>query len=614
MATPTKILGPPPTGGGGLVGINLTTAAHLVEALVRAARELEGRAAEARAASGLSDVNISPAVRLEVVARWAAAEARALREVIARLERLDVTGVTRWTGGRAVAFADPRVAVGRAERVLAALDAGRLTGARRLLEAYGDDPVVATVVIQGLGATGLARLLHRSAVTWARGGADAGDQRAVVRLLSDGLARAGRHGTAAVTIADLVSTTDDLGIPLGAVSLLFVGGARFPDRFVREAVVGVVAPLNALTRSQPGSDAWMIPARGAPLDARVLVLRAAARSPRAALEAVGAADLDELLPGAAAYLDGGVALAAVLRSATAPRDSRGTLLEGPLTSLDRVVPGRAGDNARRVIEWIGEHRDVPLAVHLALPDLARPWIGSFRARGLDDVVRHLDLQEALGRSYLTYAAARAGAGEAVRDAAWTWAATEARHGAGPGFDGSGFAAIGGVLGLVTASALDADAARAEAADLRQARGSSLWQRATTLALEQLPAAARRAVDPIARRALRRAGEGDRLLTHWRDERDDAVVHEYLALEFLVASTLWARRADNRYLRRVPAALLVDPARPERGLRAPVTLDEREAATWRAWRTRLAARGPAPLQAAGEQFLLDSRRRPTGPGG
>lgn len=591
----------------GLVGINLTTAAHLVDALRRAADELVARAAETRTAATAADLSPGPPVHLEEIAAWARAEARTLSEVIERVRRADAPGVTCWTGGGHHAFAEPRVAFGRAERIVAALAGGRLGAARFLLERYGDDPVVATVVIDELGATGLVRLLHQATVNWAGRDPIAGDRRAVVHLVGEALARAGRHGTSTVPMGALVERAGALEAPLASLGLLFVGGARHPTEVVREAVVRVVAPLNVRTREQPGGMPWLIPARGAPLDARVLVLRAAARDPQAAREAIGAVDLDDLLPAAHAYLDGGAALAAVLRAATAPRDHHGELLDRPVTTVDRVVVGGAADNTRRVVEWIGAHRDVPPVVHLALGDLARPWIGSFRTAGLEDLARPVVLDEELARSFLAYAGAREATGETLRDAAWSWAAAEIRHASGTAFDGRGFAAVGSVLGIVTAAGLDADAARAEAADARAARGASLWQRATTLVLEQLPAPVRRAVDPLARRALRRAGAGGHLLTHWRDERDAAVVHEYLALEYLTASALWARRADNGYLRRVPVDLLVDPRRPDRGLRAPVTLDEEGVLTWRAWRSRLAARGPAPLQAAGEQFLLDTRR-------
>jgi len=54
-------------------------------------------------------------------------------------------------------------------------------------------------------------------------------------------------------------------------------------------------------------------------------------------------------------------------------------------------------------------------------------------------------------------------------------------------------------------------------------------------------------------------------------------------------------------------VLVDPRRPELGLRSPLDLDEDGVAAWTAWRSRLAAGHTAPLQAAGDRFLADTRR-------
>lgn len=607
MATTKNFLDPTPKPSGTLVGINLTTAGHLADALARVARELDGHARDAASAAAVAGLVPVAAGRLRAVAGWADGEAVALRALIERLRRLDGGGVTRWTGGADVAFAAPLAAHRLAQRVVDAVLARRLTEARGLLAEAGDDPVVATVLVEGLGAEGIVALLRPAREQWAGATPSAAAQRRVVAQVGAALARAGRHGTSALEMDDLVDEAERTGAPLAALALLFVGGDRFPATFTREAVRTVVAPLNRLVRTQPGLgvDPWLIPAAGAPLDARVLVLRAAARDHRAAVEAVGAVDLDDLLAGSVAYLDGGVALAGALLAATTPRDHRGAAWHGPLVTGSPVSPGREGDNARRVIEWIGAHRDVPFGVHLELGRLARPWIGSFRTAGLDRVVqRHLDLDEDLARSYLTYASARDDVGEQLREEAWRWAAAEIHRLSGPAFTGGGFDAVGSVLGIVTVTGLDAEAARAAGQDTRVRRQSALWQWAGRLVLGRLPVPVRPVVAPVLTRAL---PDGGQELEHWRDLRDLAVVHEYLALDYLAAGTLWARRADNGYLVAVPPReILVDPDRPRLGLRPPHQLDEAGVRAWTEWRATLADGGPAPLQAAGDQFLADSR--------
>jgi hypothetical protein len=170
-----------------------------------------------------------------------------------------------------------------------------------------------------------------------------------------------------------------------------------------------------------------------------------------------------------------------------------------------------------------------------------------------------------------------------------------------------------VVGIVTVSDLDARAERAEDADRRTERRNALWRLTSRLVVRRLAPPIGRIVDPITMHALDRAlPDADRAVEHWRDLRDVAVVHEYLALDHLVAATLWARRAENGYLRRPPSELLVDRRRPELGLRNPLTLDEAGAVAWTRWRSAQAVGGPAPLQAAGDQFLLDTRA--TAPGG
>ncbi|MET0160805.1 MAG: hypothetical protein ABW279_15085 [Acidimicrobiales bacterium] len=608
MATPQRAPGPVPKAGPGLVGINLTTAGHLADALDRVAVEVDGQAQEARSA-GLEGGQIPiAAARLVLVARWAAHEAAVIRRIIDRLRAVDVTGVARWSGGRSPAFADPVAGYAWGIELVDALLAGRMAEARRLLAGHGRDPVVATVVVAGLGAAGTVDLLRPAVAGWARPGTDADDQRAVVLGVAGLLAGAVRSGTTDLTVGDLADAARRGSVPLRALALLFAGGTRFPSSFVRDAVRTVVAPLNAALRAEPGLGVgpWMIPAADAPLDARVVVLAAAARDHEAAVEAVGAVDLDDLLAGSLGYLDGGVALAGVLLAATTPLTFRGTPMFDPLLTTSPVHPGREGDNARRIIEWIGAHPEVPLAVHAELGHLARPWIGAFRTVGLDRVLRPpVVLDEGPARAYLAYAQARDHVDEHLQDAAWSWAAGELDHLAATGATGPGFDAVGSVLGIVTVTRLDADATRGAAVDRRIGRQDMLWRQVARLGVERLPPPVSGVADPIVSRALDRfLASTDQELTHWRDLRDLAVAHEYLALDHLVANVLWAE--DPELIPPPPPVLLVDPGRPRLGLRPPVDLDEAGVAAWTRWRSALAGHGRPARQVAGDQFLAETR--------
>ncbi len=608
MATTKNVLEIAPKPDHALVGINLTTAAHLASALERVAVELDRATATARAglAEGLAPTT---AVRIGLAAVWATGEAATLRSVIARLERIEVTGVARWSGGRAPAFADPVEAHRLAGLVLTALAGGRLAEARALLAAHGRDAVLATVLVAGLGAAGVVDLLRPAVEQWAGTGGEAAVLREVVAGVAGALALAARHGTSVVGMADLAAAAERAEVPRAALALLFVGGARFPTTFLREAVTEVVAPLNALVRSNPGLgvDPWLVPARGEAIDARVVVLRAAARDHRAAVEAVGAVDLDDLLPRSLAYLDGGMAVAELLLAGTTPRDDHGGPVTDPLVTASGIHPGREGDNARRVIEWIGARREAPLAVQASLGRLARPWIGAFRSAGLDAVVAQpVVVDEALGRAYLTYGQALEPVADELQDAAWTWAAAEIEPLAGPQVGGAGFDAVGSVLGIVTVSGLDAEAAQAEARDRRVLREAALWRRVTGLATDRLPAPVRPIAGPLAGAALDRVLEdADHELRHWSELRDLRVAHEYVALDYLVASVLWARHGENG-LAAPPPDLLANRSRPAAGLRHPLRLDATGVAVWTRWRSAQADRGPAPRQLAGDQFLAETR--------
>ncbi len=130
---------------------------------------------------------------------------------------------------------------------------------------------------------------------------------------------------------------------------------------------------------------------------------------------------------------------------------------------------------------------------------------------------------------------------------------------------------------------------------------------TGLALERLPSPIR----PVAGAVVPGPGwtvsstQPDHELRHWRELRDLGVAHEYLALDYLVASALWARRDENGLLA-PPPGLLAEPSRPAAGLRHPLALDATGAAAWTRWRSAQADGGPAPRQLAGDQFLAETR--------
>lgn len=555
--------------GTGLVGLDLGAGDALAGALGAAGAGLVPLAAEAAALLARHGGPGEPAAVLFDVGTWASTEAGLLRRLVARLRALDGRLPTRWGDD------DPLLAAAAAAEAVDALRHGDLTTAMALLSRHDGDAVFSLALVGGLGTGGLAGLLPSRDPDEA--------QLAVTERLAGALAQAARHG-AEVDLAGLVDASSP-----GAVARLFAGDARFPPAVVVDAVRLVVAPLNRAFLQEPGAgvDAWYLEGE----DARVLVLRHAARSRVTATLALGTVDPGDLLPGGCSYLDGGRALAEVLELGTAPPSA---------------------GNARRVIEWVGAHRDVPLAVHLALGRIARPWIGGFRSAGLTSgLPTPVRLDEALARAYVTYASARAGVAAEIQDAAWAWAGTTLHELAGRRRPGAGFDAVGSVLGVVTVAGLDAEAEAAAAADRRTARLAGLWRQVTGQVLGRLPWLARRAVDPVVRRGMARLFPTDRALVHWRDERDAAVLHEHLALDYLAASLLWQRRADNHYFagpdRRPPAAVLVDPRRPELGLRSPLDLDEDGVAAWTAWRSRLAAGHTAPLQAAGDRFLADTRR-------
>ena len=98
---------------------------------------------------------------------------------------------------------------------------------------------------------------------------------------------------------------------------------------------------------------------------------------------------------------------------------------------------------------------------------------------------------------------------------------------------------------------------------------------------------------------------DHELTHWRELRDVAVAHEYLALDHLVASALWAHRTARIPARRrptswsTPSTPISACARPSTS--TPPVSSRLDAVALGPGRRRVPAR-----QVAGDQFLAETR--------
>ena len=169
------------------------------------------------------------------------------------LERRPEPGVRRPGGGL-------RVGV----ELVDALLAGRMAEARRLLADHGRDPVVATVVVDGLGAAATVDLLRPAVVEWARPGTDADDQRAVVLGVAGLLAGAERSRTTDLTVGDLADAARRGSVPLRARPPLRRRGP-IPELLRCGMPSGRWSrPLNAALRAEPGLGVgpWMIPAAG----------------------------------------------------------------------------------------------------------------------------------------------------------------------------------------------------------------------------------------------------------------------------------------------------------------------------------------------------------------
>jgi hypothetical protein len=226
------------------------------------------------------------------------------------------------------------------------------------------------------------------------------------------------------------------------------------------------------------------------------------------------------------------------------------------------------------------------------------------------VARHVVLDEAAMRrvlgSGMRFSAVRAHLGTA----AWDWAGREARRLAADEIAGSGFDAIGSVVGIVAIEGQNGIADRQAGRDLERDRQRAVWSQVQGLASKPLPGPARVLVGalgaPLRGELL---ANTDHELRHWREHRDRAVGHDALALEYLVLATLWEEREANGYFAipgGAPPASLLSDRQGGQVLRPLVGLDGQGVADYLAWRSRLADGRPAPVQLAAERFLAEGR--------
>ena len=336
----------------------------------------------------------------------------ALRRIIDRLRRAEAPGVARWRGGRGPAFADPVVAYALGRELVDALLAGRTADARHLLADHGRDPVVATVVVDGLGAD-----RHRGAPApggeqWARVGAEADDQRAVVLGVAASLAQAERHGTTSLTVRDLADASDRQGVSVGPPSpssspagpdspALRAGRGPVRGRAPQRRAAGPARP-----RRRPVDD----PGRGrAP--------RRPGRGPR------------RRGPGPRGRGRGRGRRGSRRPAARRPRPTSTAGWRWPASSWPATTPLHAPRARRCRIRCSRPHRctragkgttpggsssgsgptaSVPLAVHAELGPPGPPVDRGVPQRSASTAVLHppLVLDEPLARAYLTYAQAR----------------------------------------------------------------------------------------------------------------------------------------------------------------------------------------------------------------
>jgi len=598
--------------------VDLRQLALLAARLDRLGRRLGARAERLRAPGAELGLDPAPRRRLLEVAAWADDRHRMVRAVVADIARLEQLGAlppsTSVTRRRHAAFADPVVAHRAAREVIALLGVGATADQRRageLMREHRGDPVFAATLLHGVGASGVAAVLHRADRRWAQGLAV---DRALVDGLAAALAVAMRVGVSPFGWRTLAEHSDGFATGPRALGLLFLAPAAFSTPALVGALRHLVVPWNQAVAADvgAGSSPWGIAGPRGAIDVRAVVLRRVAEDPAAARTVVATTDLDRLLPADLGYGDGGLALTEVLVAGTAPIDgSTGEPITDPMITGQRPAQAVSAANLRKVVGWIGAHRRVPIGVEMGIDRLLRPWIGSVRSAGLDEpVTRHVDLDEGAARRVIAAGMRFDGGRRRLGEAAWAWAAREARRLASDEVAGVGFDAIGSVVGIVAIEAQNALAVRAVRQDLERHRQRTLWTQVQGLALKPIPGVARLVVGavgpPIRDKVLPDTAHE---LSHWREHRDLDVGHDGLALEYLVMAALWDQREANRYFEIPggrPSEALTVTGRGRVGLRPLVELDEKGVADYLSWRSRLADGRAAPVQLAAERFLAEGR--------
>ena len=598
-----------------VVGLDPDRVEALARAADRASRAVEAAVGEIGAAATLAGCSTTAAGALVEVGQWLAGESSSLRWLVAEVRSWGGrvppgADVAVWGGPHHRSFDHPGVAHATGLIAAAALTAGHRDAAADLLDAWADDPVFAATLLGEIGAAGVVGALAAADESWGAPSPHGEAHRRLARGLAAAVASASRQPGAGHSVRDLARAADRAGHPRRLLGLLFVTPASFSSTFLVDAVRHVVVPINRRVAQGDTAVSGYRVAGGR--DARALVLEAVARDPVAARRALARTELELLLPAELGYMDTGDAIGAVVVAGTAPRTAAGTLVTTPLVTGQVADLGTAAANLQRIVRWVATAGVLSPGLHARLGEVARPWIGSFRSAGLDDVVTaHVSIDEGEGRAFLRRASEWAAGARQIRLAAWRWAAAEVTRLAGPAHRGAaGFDAVGSVLGIVSIAAHDAAAATARHSDARRRAIGELWDDVATGALRRvhplLPGIGGRGVGAALDRLL---PEADLELTHWREVRDETIGAEYLALDYLVVSELWRARATNHYFdgpgRRPPPSVLVGGA-GQAAVRPLAGLSETATAEYLRWRSALAAERPGPMQAAGERFLAEGR--------
>jgi hypothetical protein len=570
-----------------LVGIHPHKAAVLATQLRRTAQLLVGHSTVTFDAlvDGLEDT--ACAIALYDATEWFAAQARSLQRTLDELVPAYVAapgpswdGVAVWRHPYAVAFDNPEAATGAASDAASLLadvlatddpDPGAVANLVGILGAWQGNEVFATelarLVVHGpqLGVGALAALLQLEC-EWRRRGSPA-EQDAAARarqLTIVTLSAASADGLFDLTFDEALAevrgsgaepTTAVDAAALQPLGFLFAPGTRWGTDFLVDAVTRFVVPVNAAF----GDQTVQFDVGG--IDPRVRVLDAVGGDAAASTVVLGRAGMfDALFAERYGYLDGGRALAEVLRSGTEP------MTDPP--SASTAEPDARARTMMRFVDWVVHHPDLPPVTRQALGAITVPWIASFRKDTYDDdptVANPLRaLLDETRVAYLGYVADDLHALAALRIGELAWLRPSVWGVAGPGFDGRGLELIANVDRRTSAAVRDGMVRNLDREDAQINFDKEVWNllmSAFTLPLADgwdfLVDTAVHLVGDLARppstMALDYATSFPTLITS--DDRK---------IEHAVLSVLWERRAENHVFDGVaaPPASIVAGEPPE----------------------------------------------------